>query len=219
MSTEQISNELANKLANEFSAKLCMESDWATQTDDSDSEDDVEVIINDLRLEKPPRVKRPAPTYKQKICSAPCISVGSSVPCPHGKKCSFAHTKFEFRPKECQWGEECRAVHRYEMDKYENARHCKRKCVFIHPYESLTSACVRLSIPEEPVKVQEEPISVKPERTKVAPPIQEPTKVAPPKTESKPLQITLNVSKHEVADVIQNLLKGGFTQFNINIVD
>ena len=205
-----MSDKIVDQLADQLDSKLkkVFDDSDTSESDTSDSDEDVDVIINVVKREQ--KLRKPEPAYKEKMKTAPCESVGTANPCRHGSKCCFAHYKFEFRPQECRFGEDCRAVERYAEHAYDNSRNCRKKCVFIHPYESLNSACDRLGIPDEP---KEEP-----EKKELK------TVERPKKTESVPTKVpqkmlTLNVSRKEAIEEIQKLLTCGFTHFEVNIID
>ena len=87
--------------------------------------------------------------WKEYIGTVPCISVYASVRCPHGDKCCYAHSRFDFRPKNCVMKDRCSSVTPTGYHTYRNIKY-RKTCGFLHPYESMDSICARLSIPDKP---------------------------------------------------------------------
>jgi hypothetical protein len=90
--------------------------------------------------------------WKANVYTLPCVSVYLPISCPHGDKCHYAHSKSEFKPKECRMKQHCLGVVQIGRNTYRNSKFSKT-CRFIHPYESLTSICSRLAIPNKPKKL------------------------------------------------------------------
>ena len=182
------------------------------------NDDNVESVINKQREEdsKQRNMRSQVPSYREKMRTAPCDSIGTSNDCRHGAKCCFAHNKQEFRPQECRFGERCKAVYRYSNNVYYNSRNCTKLCIFIHPCESINSACERLEIPDQVRKL------IEPKRVELLVlQKQDPSKQLSVVLSSKQQKtiLTLNVSKKEVLSVVEQAIKDGFHQFNVNVID
>ncbi len=73
-----------------------------------------------------------------------CCSVGTGKPCPHGKKCRYAHSIEELNIAPCFFNRTCRRIE-YREGIYHN---CEQgpKCGFLHPGEEMINYCQRMNI-------------------------------------------------------------------------
>ena len=72
-----------------------------------------------------------------------CRSVGTGRPCPHGDKCRYAHSPEELKVAPCFFKDACNRVSKVG-DCYKNCG--RRKCLFLHPDEDMTSYCHRIGL-------------------------------------------------------------------------
>ena len=87
------------------------------------SDDDV----SDLRPDANPFIPREDPRYKTAMCF--------NKACPHGDKCTFAHSEDELRKRMCRFGGRCRNVKKCG-ESWENVERAA-VCVAYHPGETL----------------------------------------------------------------------------------
>ena len=88
-----------------------------------------------------------------------CNSVGTNVPCRHGNRCRFAHTKDELVLSACAFGSSCRYVQRAQPGVFVNkiGQHTGRICHFIHDGETKDSYVKRMEI-AAPATPRSEPV-------------------------------------------------------------
>ena len=88
----------------------------------SDDED-----VSDLRPDAKPFIPKEDPRYKTAMCF--------NKACPHGDKCTFAHSEDELRKRMCRFGGRCRNVKKCG-ESWENVERAA-VCVAYHPGETL----------------------------------------------------------------------------------
>ncbi len=108
----------------------------------SDDED-----VSDLRPDAKPFIPKEDPRYKTAMCF--------NKSCPHGDKCTFAHSEDELRKRMCRFGDRCRNVNRNSQG-WENVERAA-VCTAYHPGETLDNHIYR----EKDFKTRQKP-SVKP---------------------------------------------------------
>ena len=108
----------------------------------SDDED-----VSDLRPDAKPFIPKEDPRYKTAMCF--------NKSCPHGDKCTFAHSEDELRKRMCRFGDRCRNVNRHSQG-WENVERAA-VCTAYHPDETLDNHTYR----EKDFKIRQKP-SVKP---------------------------------------------------------
>ena len=94
----------------------------------SDDED-----VSDLRPDAKPFIPKEDPRYKTAMCF--------NKACPHGDKCTFAHSEDELRKRMCRFGERCRNVKKIS-EGWENVQRAP-VCVAYHPGETLDNHIYR----------------------------------------------------------------------------
>jgi len=77
------------------------------------------------------------------VRSKMCRSVETGRPCPHGDKCRYAHSPEELEVAPCFFKDACNRVSKVG-DCYKNCG--RRKCLFLHPDEDMTSYCYRIGL-------------------------------------------------------------------------
>ena len=90
----------------------------------SDDED-----VSDLRPDAKPFIPKEDPRYKTAMCF--------NKACPHGDKCTFAHSEDELRKRMCRFGGRCRNVTKCG-ESWENVESAA-VCVAYHPDETLAN--------------------------------------------------------------------------------
>ena len=94
----------------------------------SDDED-----VSDLRPDAKPFIPKEDPRYKTAMCF--------NKACPHGDKCTFAHSEDELRKRMCRFGSRCRNVKKCG-ESWENAERAA-VCTAYHPEETLANHIYR----------------------------------------------------------------------------
>ena len=84
---------------------------------------------SDLRPDAKPFIPKEDPRYKTAMCF--------NKACPHGDKCTFAHSEDELRKRMCRFGGRCRNVKKCG-ESWENVERAA-VCVAYHPDETLAN--------------------------------------------------------------------------------